>query len=223
MTKLRAVIFDLDGTLIDSAPLVTQAIQQTMINKTGKHIPLADLQQFVGPPLSTTFRNLGAGAETSAYVEEYRRLYSQTINQTPLFPGVRELLKKLQNSGIFMAIATSKREDLAQQICAELDIAHFFTKICGADLADKKADKATIIGRALQGFYEAGQLDKPSDVENYRSDVVMVGDRIYDIVGAKTHNIATILLTWGAAPAEEYQQAYQLADSALDLEKLLLA
>ena len=60
-------------------------------------------------------------------------------------------------------------------------------------------------------------------MENYRSDVVMVGDRIYDIVGAKTHNIAAILLTWGAAPAEEYQQAYQVADSAPDLEKLLLA
>ncbi|MBM7825559.1 phosphoglycolate phosphatase [Arcanobacterium pluranimalium] len=233
MNELKAVLFDLDGTLTDSAPLICNALHETMLEKAGVDMPPASFMPCVGPPLHQSFARMGvAQDQIEDYIADYRHRYLQVMDQTPLFPGMGRTLRVIKEElGVPLLVATSKLTHLAQEVCDNLDISSVFSRICGAHTDTMHSSKTLVVADALQYLYDAGVLAQAPDVaarphvpdngEAMRTDVVMVGDRIFDIEGAGAHNIRTVLVQWGGAPQSEHDLAWASVKSQEELIRVL--
>jgi phosphoglycolate phosphatase len=193
---MKAVFFDLDGTLTDSGEgIINCAI--LALEHFGLPIPSREaLRVFVGPPLDQSFINHGVPADkTDEAIRVYRSRYT-TVGKFENFPypGVGELLQKLKNEGCRLFVATSKPEGMSVEILEKFGLAHYFEKICGATLDGSRSHKADVIA------YLLGQVD---GVEN----VVMVGDTAFDVIGAKAHGIPTIGVSWGYGKVSDMTDA----------------
>jgi phosphoglycolate phosphatase len=212
VSTVRTVLFDLDGTLVDSAALITQHLAGAL-RAVGADVPgPAVLMSLVGPPFETALPAVGLTAEqTAAAILHYRSTYDPVAaEQSALFPGIPTLLEKLDATGLRMAIATSKPERTAARIAAGLGIADRFALIGGADPA---------VGRVGKGPVIASVLTRLS-LDPARAPVVMVGDRSHDNEGAIANGVSAIGVGWG------YAEPGELADAQLvvpDLDALFLA
>ena len=193
---MKAVFFDLDGTLTDSGEgIINCAI--LALEHFGLPIPSREaLRVFVGPPLDQSFINHGVPADkTDEAIRVYRSRYT-TVGKFENFPypGVEELLQKLKATGCRLFVATSKPEGMSVEILEKFGLAHYFEKICGATLDGSRSHKADVIA------YLLGQVE---NVEN----VVMVGDTAFDVIGAKAHGIPTIGVSWGYGKVSDMEDA----------------
>ena len=211
---MKAVFFDLDGTLTDSGEgIINCAI--LALEHFGLPIPSREaLRVFVGPPLDQSFINHGVPADkTDEAIRVYRSRYT-TVGKFENFPypGVEELLQKLKNAGCRLFVATSKPEGMSVEILEKFDLAHYFEKICGATLDGSRSHKADVIA------YLLGQVD---GVEN----VVMVGDTAFDVIGAKAHGIPTIGVSWGYGKVSDMTDAgaVSIANSMEELYDQIMA
>ncbi|MFC5369959.1 HAD hydrolase-like protein [Arcanobacterium bovis] len=233
MTNLKAVLFDLDGTLTDSAPLICNALHATMLEKAGLDMPPQSFMPCVGPPLHQSFARMGVAEEQiEDYIGDYRTRYLQVMDQTPLFAGIDRTLKVLKEKlDVPLLVATSKLTHLAQEVCDNLGISPIFDRVCGANTDTMHSSKALVVADALQYLYDAGVLAQapnahatpqaPDKEADFRDDVVMVGDRIFDIEGAGAHNIRTVLVQWGGAPKSEHDLAWATVASQEELVGVL--
>lgn len=182
----QLVIFDLDGTLIDSAPGSLASFEHAMAT-VGAEVPGGDLvTRIVGPPLNDTMHSLGLGERAEAAIAAYRADYTRRgWAMSTLFEGIAELLADLSEAGVRLAVATSKPEPTARRILRHFGVADAFEVIAGAHMDGTGADKAEVLGRALAQFNPVPDR------------VVMVGDRAHDVEGAAEHGIGTIVVGWG--------------------------
>jgi phosphoglycolate phosphatase len=211
---MKAVFFDLDGTLTDSGEgIINCAI--LALEHFGLPIPSREaLRVFVGPPLDQSFINHGVPADkTDEAIRVYRSRYT-TVGKFENFPypGVEELLQKLKNEGCRLFVATSKPEGMSVEILEKFGLAHYFEKICGATLDGSRSHKADVIA------YLLGQVD---GVKN----VVMVGDTAFDVIGAKAHGIPTIGVSWGYGKVSDMTDAgaVSIANSMEELYDQIMA
>ena len=211
---MKAVFFDMDGTLTDSGEgIINCAI--LALEHFGLPIPSREaLRVFVGPPLDQSFINHGVPADkTDEAIRVYRSRYT-TVGKFENFPypGVEELLQKLKNEGCRLFVATSKPEGMSVEILEKFGLAHYFEKICGATLDGSRSHKADVIA------YLLGQVD---GVEN----VVMVGDTAFDVIGAKAHGIPTIGVSWGYGKVSDMTDAgaVSIANSMEELYDQIMA
>lgn len=215
MTTLTysALLFDLDGTILDSAPIICDAMSRAMAD-FGHDLPPSAFEPFIGPPPWHTFAELTG--EPSDVVERmvphYRGIYDSLMDRTPAFQGMPELLERLARAGAPMAIATSKLRSAAISLAENAGIAKHFVSIQGAGDTADSADKATVIGQAVADL-EASGADT--------SALLMIGDRHHDLTGAATRGIPTVLVEWGYAEPDEFEGAVALAASPQDLGVLL--
>lgn len=205
-------IFDMDGTLIDSVKVVTETFDKTMRDLAGVEHPLDYYRRFIGPPLEETFAQLGAD-DVQHYIAEYRARYKKRHLEVPLFPGIEEMLSCLHSHDVPMVIATSKEQTNAQILAEHLGISHFFVKICGANEKTGHTKKEMIVADAMVALREKGIAPE---------EAVMVGDRKFDVIGAKKHGLRTILVGWGPTPEEEYEMAWKVGNEPMDVARLLL-
>lgn len=210
---MKPVIFDFDGTLADSAPIIIECFNLTLREEQDKEYPPEFYKPFIGPPLEETFAHLGA-EDPARYITTYRRHYFQRMYGTPLFDGVEDMLEHLNAAGIPMAIATSKRRDAALLLMQHLGIDGLFAVVCGSGSDPTRGKKQHRVEDALTGLRELG-IDT--------TDAIMVGDRIHDIEGAAVHGLDTILVGWGEAAPEEREHAWIIVETPHELEELLLS
>ena len=216
MRNYDVILFDLDGTLTDSAPGILNSVRYAC-RKLGLEIPSeATLRKFLGPPLIDSFRTLAglSDAEADHAVSAFREYFpTKGIFENEVYDGVPALLVDLKAAGKTVIIATSKPEDFAKRIMAHFDLAQYCDFVCGATMDETRTDKAEVIAYALE---TAGITDK--------SRVVMVGDREHDVVGAKKNGLPCIGAVYGYGSAEELTAAgaAALADTVDELHKLLL-
>lgn len=182
----QLVIFDLDGTLTDSAPGIVASFRHALA-AVGADDPGGDLAgRIVGPPMHHTLAALGLGDRVDAAVAAYRAEYTRSgWAMNTLYDGVAELLADLQAAGVRLAVATSKAEPIALRILEHFDIADGFEVVAGASVDGTRAAKADVVAHALQ---QLGPLPER---------VLMVGDRAHDVEGAAEHGIATVVVGWG--------------------------
>jgi len=211
-----AILFDLDGTITDSAPAITRSLARTFA-LLGRPVPSDQaLLSYVGPPLLSAFQEYaGMTAEEAAEaVVAYRSDYhGAAALDTAIYPGVHGLLERIREAGIPLALATSKPETTAIEILTHFDLARFFTVMVGASADDTRATKADIVSEALRRLGEAG-----ADV----STPVLVGDRHHDVDGATANNLPAILVEWGYGSPSEATEATAIVHSTDMLAKLLL-
>jgi len=207
---VRTALLDLDGTLADSAALITEHLAAALTT-VGAPVPGPEvLRTLVGPPLETSFPALGLTADqTEAAITIYRAGYDLVAAaHTPLYPGIPALLDGLAAAGLRLAVATSKPEHLARRIVAGVGLADRFTLVGGADHATGRVGKAAVVGSVLHRL----------GIDPLRHAVVMVGDRHHDVDGAAAHGVPTIGVAWGYAEPGELHGARAVAR---DVDELL--
>jgi len=209
-----AVLFDLDGTITDSGPVITDAIAETLAHFGYPAQTREELLRFVGPPIRDGFRELAGVPEEQLdeIVTDYRRRYNDRMLQAPVYPGMADLIRDLHARGVPLALATSKRRSLAVVILQDLGLSQYFAVMCGASEDESRAEKADIVADAIAGLRERG-------VDLGRA--VMVGDRRHDVHGAGEHGLPTVLVSWGYGQPGEEEGAHAVVDHVDELARLL--
>lgn len=190
----RVVLFDLDGTLSDSAPGIIGCMQHAL-QVVGAPLPDPDaMYRWVGPPLDDTLGDyLGDAARAEQALRAYRVCYSrQGWLDNRLHDGVPELLADLHRAGVRLMLATTKGRQMAEQIVTHFGLRGYFDYVGGASSDGTVRTKAEVIATLLPLLHA-----------DERSSCVMVGDREYDVLGARAHGIECIVVEHGyATPAE---------------------
>ncbi|WP_169076956.1 HAD hydrolase-like protein [Microcella alkalica] len=210
-----AILLDLDGTITDSAPGITDTLAYTF-EQLGMPVPeYEQLLRWVGPPIMDSFRDLAGmdAATADRALAIYRERYlDRGAYDATLFDGMGTLVQQIAAAGIPLSLATSKPELPATLMLEHFTIAQCFTVITGASADETRSEKADVVEEALRRLRE---LDVPLD------NVVMVGDRIHDIEGAAAHGVPTIAVTWGYGSDAEHAEAALVASSTDELRSLL--
>ena len=215
MSHYDTIILDLDGTLVDSAPGITQSIAHTLREMDLPVPPMSDLVHWVGPPLPRSFRDkMGLSPDdVERAISLYRERYLNIgAHDSRLFDGVGHLLRDLQDDGRQLAIATSKPRTPALLMLEHFTLVPFFDVIAAAADDESRGEKHLIIGDALQELN-----GRASDL----GSVVMVGDRIHDVEGAATHGLESIAVHWGYGTPDEWSAATHQASTPRQLRSLL--
>ena len=192
----KAILFDLDGTLTDSGEGIINCAIVTL-QHYGLHVPSREeMRVFVGPPLHDTFVKFGVPEDqTDEAIAIYRKRYIPigAYENTP-YPGVEEMLAALQKEGYRLYVATSKPEAMSIKILEHFGMAKYFTRICGAATDRSRNTKEAVISYLLEETGEAGNM-------------VMVGDTVYDVEGAKALGIPCIGVSWGYGEVADMEAA----------------
>lgn len=210
------ILFDFDGTISDSAEGIVECYRRTFA-AMGMPVPEDEvLRSFVGPPQVVTFgqRYGFQGAELERIIGVFRKEYREYgLFNTVMYPGIREMLEELRGAGKTLVVATSKPEVYAKQICDEYGITGLFDMIAGSIMDVARALKAEVIEYAL------AELEVTD-----RSRVLMVGDRLYDVEGARLCGIDCMGVTYGYGSPEELLEAgaRYLAATPKDVAKSIL-
>ena len=212
----RVVLFDLDGTLTDPKIGITSAFVYAL-RQFGLDGDPDDYTSVIGPPLKDSFTELcGFSEERAVEAIRYYRVYftDRGWAENQPYPGIRELLESLQRSGARPIVATSKPEEFSVRILEHFDLARYFEQICGAPLDESDAGrKENVIADAMR---RAGITRD--------DEVVMVGDRSHDVIGAHKNSIPAIGVLYGYGSREELTKAGadQIVETVQSLSALLL-
>lgn len=188
--KQKVILFDLDGTLTDSAKGVIASVRHSMDNFQEFPKEDQDLLFLIGPPLWDSFTGYFGLSEQDAAktLKKYRKHYEEDgMYLTSIFPGVKEMLGELLSKGKKLGVATSKSQDFAVKILTHYGLIHYFDFVAGSDNAniDLRNTKAKVLNYAMENMQ--------SDV----SETVLIGDRMYDIIGAKAVGIPVVAVEYG--------------------------
>ena len=192
-----ALLFDLDGCLVDSWPSIRRCWELTLAQFGGALPDIVGPRRLAGPPVDEVARYLmpGAGeAVIAAVVAHYRRCSVAAADDVPAFPGIVELLAGLRERGVVLGLATSKSIEVAEPVLESLGLRGCFAVAEGTRVDELGADKATVVGRALAGMAPIVPIG-------------LVGDREHDIRGAHAHEIEGFGALWGYGTRTELTAA----------------
>ena len=216
--KYQYILFDLDGTITESAPGILNSVRYAL-KKMGFSIrDEEELLQFIGPPLVDSMNKYYGMNEEQAEqaVVFYREYFSQKgMFENSVYEGIEESLKILSESGKKLAIATSKPKVYSVRIVEHFGLADKFEKICGASMDKSRNEKAGVIRYTLE------MLGIPDEE---KASVLMVGDRRHDIIGAKQNGLDSMGVLYGYGNRNELEEAGAdyIAESAMDVAKIIL-
>ena len=173
---IKYVLFDFDGTVYDTAEGITKSIRWAL-NKRGMDAELQDLRKFVGPPLAEKFMEVYGFEEKEALemVRVFRERYAPVgIFESAPFPGIRELLLSLKAAGLVTGVATSKPQNMAEQLIERSALTDCFDIIVGSFIGPNNDKKWEILTRAMEGLGAS------------KENTVLVGDTKYDVEGRRS-------------------------------------
>ena len=219
------ILFDLDGTLTDPKLGITGCVQYAL-RKLGMEAPDADaLEPFIGPPLMDSFREFCGldeekGAQAVAY---YRERYAvDGLFENEAYPGIVQMLIRLQQAGCHLAVASSKPEVFVKKILEHFGMLSCFEGVVGSGLDGSRVRKEEVLEEALRQLL--GERVPAKETSAYAEGVVMVGDRKFDIQGAKAYGIASVGVAYGYAAEGELEEAGadRIVKTVQELEEALI-
>lgn len=211
--KYKYVFFDLDGTLTDSVLGITNSVKYALNKMNLPMLPDETLRKFVGPPLSYSFAYFCNIDEEMAQkaVTTYREYFSKKgLFENEVYEGIVEMLRDLKKHGWKLVVATSKPEIYSVQIMKHFQLDSYFEYIAGSSMDETRNTKEKVIRYAME---QVG-------VKNPQ-DVLMVGDREHDVIGAKACDIACLGVLWGYGSEEELRNAgaFEVINSPEQIKK----
>lgn len=241
VTKL---LFDLDGTLTDPKEGICKSVQYALRAFGIEEPDIDKLEPFIGPPLTDSFMEFYGMTKERALeaVEKYRERFSATgWAENFVYEGIPRMLKGLREAGCVLAVASSKPTVFVERILTHFDLREAFSVVVGSELDGRRVSKDEVIKEALRQLFaeqddtetalcmngqEGGQfrgLDARKETVR-RDELLMIGDRKFDVEGAHALGIRCVGVTYGYAPPGELAEAQAdfLADSPDELLELLL-
>jgi phosphoglycolate phosphatase len=193
----RALLLDLDGTLVDPAVGMLRSFRKAAAALGVKVAEEADLRWMIGPPIRESFAQLlGGRADPLEALRLYREQYSATgLYEAAVYPGIAEALAHHHDRGARLLICTAKHHGFADRIVDHFGLRPYLSGVYGSELDGRHENKAELIAHLLA-------------VEGLKPDeVCMVGDRKHDVIAAAAHGIPTIGVLWGFGDREELETA----------------
>jgi len=199
MKDYNIILFDLDGTLTDPKEGITKAFAYALKETKQLEVPLDELTKCIGPPLKTSFMTFFdyTEEESEAGIRGYRAYFEdEGWHQNILFEGIEDLLKGLKANGKKLFVATSKATVYAEKIVAHFGLTPYFEAVVGSNMDGTRIHKDEVIQEVL------------NRLEHVRpEDVLMIGDREHDVLGAKKLGVPVIGVTFGYGSREELENA----------------
>ena len=215
--KYQYILFDLDGTVTNPEEGITKSFAYAL-EHMGVHVEdRTELRKVIGPPLMQSFDEFYHFTHEQALeaTAKYRESY-QDIGwaENEVYDGMEETLQLLSGQGAKLILATSKPERFAVRIMEHFGLARYFTMLCGADdYAKDRSTKEQVVRYAMEqnGITDTGE-------------VIMVGDRKYDVIGAAAVGIQTIGVLYGFGDEKELSEAgaVHLVKTPAELAEYLL-
>lgn len=209
------ILFDLDGTLTDPKEGITKSVQYALASVDIDEPDLDKLESFIGPPLHESFMEFYGFDRDMAMklVEKYRERFNVTgIFENKIYPGIADMLKVLKEAGCKISIASSKPTVLVERILDHFDIRKYFDSVVGSNLDGTRTKKEEVVEEALR------------QLACVKEKTAMVGDRKFDIEGARAFGLIGVGVSFGYAQENELEEAGAdyIVDSVEELQKLLL-
>ena len=211
--KAMNILFDLDGTITDPMLGITNSVMYALKRYGIVVEDRRELYKFIGPPLAESFSRYYGFSESEGHelVKVYREYFSDKgLYENEVYEGIEDMLKTLKGEGHKIYLATSKPQVYAKRILQHFLLDKYFDGIVGSELNGDRVEKSAVITYLL-GKYSL-------------ADAIMVGDRCFDIMGAKENGLASIGVLYGYGEKDELKNvgADFLAESVEDLKKILL-
>lgn len=209
---IKAVLFDLDGTLLDTSEGIKHSVSYAISKMGYKSLPEDIILKFVGPPIQNSLM-LYCGVdsvEAQKGANIFRDFYkNEALFEASLYEGVVPMLDCLKEKGIKIGVATYKREDYALELLNHFGITKFCSVIHGAD-NENKLTKADIINLCIL------------ELGCNRSETVLVGDTEHDENGAIKAGVGFIAVTWGFGYKKRGETKYAMVDNTSELLEMVL-
>lgn len=211
----RIIFFDLDGTLTDPMTGICKSAARGLAH-FGIEKDYRDLTYFIGPPLMDTFtERFGLTHEQAKEaVRVFREYFIPTgIYENEIYPGIKDMLARLEAAGKYLAMATSKPEPMAETVLNYFGIRQYIKLLAASTIDETRTKKSEVLQYAIE---QSGLTDM--------SEAIMVGDRCYDVAGAKAVGMQCIGVSYGYGSRQELEEAGAdyIAESVSELEELLL-
>lgn len=196
MKRDRTAFFDLDGTLTDPKPGICGSVQYALAQLGLPAPSLDELEWVIGPPMIESLRILAGPDRAEEALRHYRRRYGETgLFENRVYDGIPELLRRLTDEGWRLHVATSKARPYAIRIVEHFGLAPFFAETFGSGLDGSLLHKDALLAHALE---ETGVAER---------DATMIGDRKFDVLGARANGLPTIGVAWGYGSRAELEEA----------------
>jgi phosphoglycolate phosphatase len=191
-----AVLFDLDGVLLDSRTAIVRCIEHGLRAQGVAVPPAAELERFIGPPLIDAFAELAGPELADACLASYRERYvHSSLEETTVVPGAREALAEVA-ARVPVAVATTKPRAFAEPLCARLGLSEHLHAITGPELDAPDETKSVTVRRALEALGLSRGAAAP-----------LVGDRHIDVEAARANGIGCVGVLWGIGDEAELRTA----------------
>jgi len=215
----KYLLFDLDGTLTDPKIGITTCVQYALHSFGIEEPDLDKLEPFIGPPLRDSFMEFyGFTAEQAEEaVAKYRERFQDTgLFENEVYDGIPEMLKTLQSKGYFLAVASSKPQVYVERILEHFDLKKYFSVVVGSELDGRRETKDQVVQETLRQLFGENPVDP--------AQVYMIGDRKFDVEGARALGVESVGVTYGYGSKEELKEAKAdyIVQSVEELEKFLL-
>lgn len=212
---IRNVLFDLDGTLVDSSKTISASIDYALERAGSGAAGRVPVEEVIGLPLLDIFcDSYGMSRQLAESAIAHYREHYDSLQQagSVIYEDVDEVLSTLKAGGLSLYVATVKPTRIAEKVLSDLHLAHHFDGVAGASMGPERRDKSSIIAHALQKF----GLDPLHSL--------MIGDRDQDIMGARDNGMAAIAVTYGFGAEAELRSAQprQLVDCSKEIVPFVL-
>ena len=199
--KFKYILFDLDGTITESGPGIMNSVAYALEKMGYEEKDREKLKRFIGPPLTDSMmKYYGMSEEDAAKaVRYYREYYTEKgIFENSVYDGFDESIKRLKEQGLILAVATSKPEPFARRIAEHFGFTGDYAFVCGATMDEARIRKADVIRYALNTL---------EITEEEKHQVLMVGDREHDVLGAKENGLSCMGVLYGYGDRKELEEA----------------
>ncbi|NWK70027.1 HAD family hydrolase [Bacillus paramycoides] len=195
----KIFLFDLDGTLTDPKEGIINSVLYALEKMGIEEGKISELDSFIGPPIQQSFAERYNMSEIEVeqavvYFREY--LKKSGLLENKIYDGIPTLLQELKDAGNRLYVATSKPTIFAKQVIEHFQLTSFFEEIVGSNLDGTRIKKEEIIAHILQ-----------TNEELKKEEIVMIGDRKHDIIGANNNEIASIGVLYGYGSEKELSEA----------------